>query len=161
MEGKRKEAGSNFRFGRDERSMLWKQELCFPKWAWVHEARGLSDFLRRLKDVTSNDGYDVGYVQLQGPCSDDHLQPPDKDAFLAGCFDILIISDAARLTNYQRSSGRMRDFHRWTKWKGIRIDEAKMLDLAELRTQTPCDDAIRDNPAETNPGLIESGTLER
>ena len=159
LEGKRKKAGSNFRFGRDERSMLWKRDLCFPNWAWVHEVRGLVDFLRSLKDVTSSDGYDVEYVHLQGPCSDDHLQPPDEDAFLGGCSDTLVISDAARLTNYQRSSGRMRNFHGWTKWKRIRVDEGEILKLVELRTQALCDDPIRIDSAEKDSGSIESGML--
>lgn len=159
LEGKCKKAGSNFRFGRDERSMLWKRDSCFPSWAWVHEARGLVGFLRSLKDVTSNDGYDVEYVRLQGPSSDDHLEPPDEDAFLGGCSDTLVISDAARLTNYRRSSGRMRNFHGWTKWKGIRVDEVEMLKLAELRTLALCDDAIRDESTDNDLDLkmVESG----
>ena len=158
IEEKRKKAGSNFRFGRDERSMLWKRDVRFPNWAWVHEAHGLAGFLRRLKDVTSSDGYDVEYVHLRGPCSDDHLQPPDEDAFLDGCSDTLVISDAARLTNYQRSSGLIRNFRGWTKWKRIPVDEAGMLELAKLKTEALCDDAVRVGPTENDLGSIESGT---
>ncbi|KAL8790270.1 MAG: hypothetical protein Q9195_006428 [Heterodermia aff. obscurata] len=148
LEEKRKKAGSNFRFGRDERSMLWKRDSCFPNWAWVHEAHGLVGFLRSLKDVTSKDGYDVEYVHLQGPSSDDHLQPPDEDAFLGGCSDTLVISDAARSTNYQRSSGLMRNFHGWTNWKRIRVDENEMLKLAELKTQAVSHGAIQVDPTD-------------
>ena len=159
LERKRKKAGSNFRFGRDERSMLWKKDPCFPNWAWVYEAPGLVGFLRSLKDVTSNDGYNVEYVHLQGPSSDDHLQPPDEDEFLGVCSDTLVISDAARLTNYRRSSGRMRNFRGWTKWKAIPVDEVEMLKLAELRTKPLCDDAVRVDPTDYKMESDESGTV--
>ena len=157
LEEKCKKDGSNFRFGRDERSLLWKQDSCFPSWAWVLEPRGLVAFLRSLRYVANKDGYAIEYVRLRGPSSDDHLQPPDEDAFLGGCSNTLVISDAARLTNYQRSSGRMRNFYGWTKWERIRVDEVEMFKIVESRTQALCNDAVLVDPTDNDLRWVENG----
>jgi len=122
-----RKAGGSFIFGRDERCMLWKQDLCFPDWAWVYEAGSdtFAGFLSRLKRVAHEDNLEIEFVCLRGPEQNDHISPPGPEEFWYGS-GTLIISDAARLANYQRSSGYMKDFTSYTRWKGLRFEDKSL-----------------------------------
>jgi len=60
-----KEAGATFMFGKDERCLLWKQDLAFPLWAWVryhfafHSPHMLVDLIESrgtyFRDIYSQD----------------------------------------------------------------------------------------------------------
>ena len=132
-----RQAGGSFAFGRDERSMLWKQDMCFPDWAWVYEADSgtFKAFRNRLKEIASEDGFIIEFVPLRGPFDDDHISPPDEDSFSHGA-STLIISDAARLANYQRYSGYLKDFAWYTKWKRVEMDEDLKLSVRQKMQQT-------------------------
>ncbi|KAL9579446.1 MAG: hypothetical protein Q9212_005101 [Teloschistes hypoglaucus] len=119
-------AGGSFAFDRESRCMLWKKDPRFPDWAWVHEGNGsLGDFLARLQEVASEDGFGIDYLSLKGPWENEHLVPWKPDRFCYGS-TMLIISDAARAANYQRSSGKIRDFEGYNKWRGLLTLNASM-----------------------------------
>ncbi|KAL8697326.1 MAG: hypothetical protein Q9201_007178 [Fulgogasparrea decipioides] len=131
-----RKAGGSFAFGGDERCMLWKQDLCFPDWAWVYEGESsaFSGFLDRLREVAKQDNLEIEYLPLQGPSENDHEFPPGQKAFRYGA-STLIINDAARLANYQRSSGFMRDFLSYTKWKAVRFETQSLKQCIQRRMQ--------------------------
>lgn len=51
-------------FGRDERCLLWKQDVAFPEWAWVYEDNNFGEFQKRLQEVMEKDGYRAEFVML-------------------------------------------------------------------------------------------------
>ena len=108
-------------FGRDERCLLWKQDLGFPEWAFVYEdgTKSLDSFLSRLKETIITDGYKLEYVMLYGPETASPDCPPSRTY---GC-EMVMLCDAARRATYQRFSGRIRDFEGCTKWKQVRLDK--------------------------------------
>ena len=152
-----KKAGGSFVFGRDERSMLWKQDLCFPDWAWVYEANKgtLKAFLNRLKEAASEDGFIIEFVPLRGPYEDDHTSPPDEDDFSHGA-STLIISDAARLANYQRSCGYMRNFASYTKWRQVQMEGENLKSSVRQKMQRTLEDRSTIHPQEAS-SMLESG----
>ena len=111
----------NFMFGIDERSLLWKQDICFPPWAWVYNdsTTSFTKFSQRLIRAAEKDGYLLEFVPLYGAEGATPSNPPDP---VYGCKTI-ILSDAARATEYQLSSGRLKDFDGCTKWRGLSINE--------------------------------------
>ncbi|KAL8819475.1 MAG: hypothetical protein Q9191_007728 [Dirinaria sp. TL-2023a] len=151
-------AGGSFVFGREERSMLWKQDFCFPDWAWVYEAGcgTLSGFLSRLKDVASEDGFDIEYILLAGPSKNDHLSPPEDDDFSHGA-TTLIKSDAARLANYQRSCGRIKDFICYTRWKRLPFKVESLKSQVRQNMQRALDDKATIHPEEAYRMLEDAG----
>ena len=114
----------NFMFGIDERSLLWKQDICFPPWAWVYNdsTTYFNKFSQRLIRATGKDGYLLEFVFLYGAGFAAPSSPPDP---VDGCKTI-ILCDAARAAEYQRSSGRLKDFDGCTKWRGLRIREDQL-----------------------------------
>lgn len=98
--------------------MLWKQDRYFPDWAWVYEAKLSSfySFLDSLKRVASEDGLKIEFIRLSGPEDNDykHAYSPHDFHYNART---LIISDAARLANYQRDDGRIINFTSCTPWR--------------------------------------------
>lgn len=126
-----KAEGGEFMFGRDERCLLWKQDLCFPPWAWVYENGTISftTFSERLIRATKKDGYSLEYVPLYGAGIASPSSPPGP---MYGCKTV-IMSDAARAADFQRSSGRLRDFHGCTAWRRIRVDEDKLRQHARAK----------------------------
>ncbi|KAI4240469.1 MAG: hypothetical protein LQ352_007628 [Teloschistes flavicans] len=117
------QAGGSFAFDRETRCMLWKQDLCFPNWAWVYDGNSsFSDWLARLKEVASSDGFVIDYLPLKGPWEDEHKLSHNPAGF---GYDttMRIISDAARPADYQRSSGNIRDFKDYSRWKSLRFHE--------------------------------------
>ena len=118
----------NFMFGIDERSLLWKQDICFPPWAWVYNdsTTSFTSFSKRLIQATEKDGYSLEFVPLYGADIASPSDPPDP---AYGC-KMIILSDAARAAGYQRSSGRLsgrlKDFDGCTKWNGLRIREDQL-----------------------------------
>ena len=114
-------ADGTFMFGRDERCLLWKQDLCFPSWAWVYESSTtpFTTFLERLILVTKKDGFSLEFVPLYGAGIGSPSSPPGP---AYGCKTV-ILSDAARAADFQRSSGRLRDFSGCTKWRRICVDQ--------------------------------------
>lgn len=116
-----KEGDGKFMFGIDERRLLWKQDLCFPPWAWVYEnsTTTFTRFSERLIEATKKDGYALSFVPLYGPDVASPSNPPDP---VYGC-DTIILSDAARVAEYQLFSGRLTNFNGCTKWTGVRVDE--------------------------------------
>lgn len=141
-----RDAGGSFAFSRDDRAMLWKRDLCFPNWAWVHEGRDgtFNPFMKSLKQVASKDGFRIEYVRLRGPTDDDHESPPGLDDF-TGEGTMLIISDAARVANYQRLSGRIQDFYLWKPWKRVNVDVDALSRMMDRRRQV-----------EANEGAVKS-----
>ena len=125
-----------FRFGRAERCFLWKQDVCFPPWAWVYEKSTTSfpTFLDRLAQETQKNGYSIEFVNLYGAGVASPEYPP-RSAY--GCKTI-IMSDVARAANFERSSGRMKDFEGFTKWRRISVNE----DELRRRTRTKVNDAM-------------------
>lgn len=124
-----------FIFGQDERCMLWKQDPNFPPWAWVCEGENntIHGFFNRLKAVAAEDDFEIDYVLLRGPSGDDCKHPPSPDEFGCGA-STLIMSDAARFAEYQRSNGYMRNFHGYSKWKGLRFNQYAMKKYTEWQT---------------------------
>ncbi|KAI4097945.1 MAG: hypothetical protein L6R37_006764 [Teloschistes peruensis] len=138
-------AGGSFAFDRDTRCMLWKQHLHFPDWAWVHESdERFSGFLARLKEVTSADDFEVDYLPLKGPWEYEHISPWHPVDFHYGA-TMLIISDASRAADYQRSSGRIRNFTGYNKWKVLLKLNAHMAkeDVDDDKWSTQADDGHR------------------
>ena len=120
----------NFMFGIDERSLLWKQDICFPPWAWVYNdsTTSFTKFSQRLIQATEKDGYLLEFVPLYGAEIASPSSPPDP---VYGCKTI-ILSNAARAAGYQRSSGRLKDFDGCTKWRGIRIREDQLREIKRV-----------------------------
>ena len=114
----------NFMFGIDERSLLWKQDICFPPWAWVYNdsTTSFTKFSQRLIRATEKDGYLLEFVPLYGAEIATPSSPPDP---VYGC-KITILSDAVRAAGYQRSSGRPKDLDGCSRWRGLRIREAQL-----------------------------------
>ena len=127
-----------FRFGRAERCFLWKQDVCFPPWAWVYEKSTTSfpAFLDRLAQETQKDGYSIEFVNLYGAGVASPEYPPRPPY---GCKTI-IMSDVARAANFERSSGRIKDFEGFTKWRRISVNEAEL----RRRTKTKVNNAMMD-----------------
>ena len=123
-------AGGTFMFGIDERSILWEQDIAFPRWAWVYRdvTRSFSDFLERLKQAAKQDGYNIEFVMMYG-CEIATPEDPPTGAY--DC-EIIIMSDVARRASYQRSNSRIRNFRSCTKWKPVRVDNARLERLARL-----------------------------
>ncbi|KAL8951609.1 MAG: hypothetical protein Q9222_002435 [Ikaeria aurantiellina] len=149
-ERKLQQEGNGFIFDRDERCMLWKRDLCFPHWAWVHEGGNgtFTSFLRRLQQVAHEDGFKIEYVRLTGPNSHDYRSPPGLDWFECGS-ENLIISDAARAADYQRSSGRIKDFSTFSKWKQLPFHEEDWRKTIKSQRQTQDDELLEVLPART------------
>ena len=138
-----KEEDGKFMFGIAERSLLWTQDLCFPPWAWVYNGSQTSftKYSERLIQATKKDGYTLEFVPLYGAGIATPSGPPDP---VYGCKTI-IMSDAARPSDYQHYSGRLRDFYGCTKWKGLAIDKDRLRQYANAKanraamaTQTIC-----------------------
>lgn len=108
-------------FGADERSLLWRQDICFPPWAWVYNDRTTSFriFCQRLIHATEQDGYSLEFVPLYGAGAASSDSPPTP---VFECKRI-ILSDAARVAEYQRSSGRLKDIYGCTKWRRLCFHE--------------------------------------
>ena len=159
--GKCENAGGSFVFGRDERCMLWKQDLCFPDWAWVYEAEcnTFNKFLSRLKGAASDDGFDIEFVPLVGPSRNDHLSPPEDDDFRYGA-TTLIKSDAARLANYQRSCGKMRNFVSYTPWKRVYVREERLRSCVRQKIQRAVENKSTVHPQEAY-RMLEDGMRTR
>ena len=121
LANKVKATKGNFTLGIDERSLLWKQDVCFPPWAWVYNdsTTSFTIFSQRLIHATEQDGYSVEFVPLYGAECASSSSPPDP---VYGCKTI-ILSDAARVAEYQRSSGRLKDIYGCTKWRGLSFRE--------------------------------------
>ena len=120
-----KREDGKFMFGLDERRLLWKQDLCFPPWAWVYENRtncSSTAFGKRLIQATKKDGYKLEFVPLYGADIASPSDPPDP---VYGS-DTIILSDVARAADYQLSSGRLRNFDGCSKWRGIRVNEDEL-----------------------------------
>ncbi len=119
-----KEEDGKFMFGIDERCLLWTQDLCFPPWAWVYNnsATSFTMFSQRLIQATEKDGYSLEFIPSYGAGIATPNSPPNP---VYGCKTI-IMSDAARAADFQRSSGRLRDFDGCTRWSGMRIDEDQL-----------------------------------
>ncbi|KAI4202052.1 MAG: hypothetical protein LQ350_002841 [Teloschistes chrysophthalmus] len=127
---KGQQAGGSFVFDRDTRCMLWKQDQRFPDWAWVHEGDGsFSSLLARLQEVASADGYDIDYLPLKGPWENEHKAPWMQDRYCYGA-TMLLVSDAARAADYQRPSGKIRDFKGYSKWENLFKLNARMAEEA-------------------------------
>ena len=129
-------AGKTFRFGLEERSLLWEQDLAFPSWAWVYrdKTRNFTEFLGRLKQATLEGGFKVEFAMLYGP---EIASPESPPTGAYGC-DIIILGDAGRQASYQRSNGRLRNFVSCTKWTRVRVDK----DLLESHARTKANRAI-------------------
>ena len=126
----------NFMFGINERSLLWKQDICFPAWAWVYNdsTTSFTKFSQRLILAAEKDGYLLEFVPLYGAEGATPSSPPDP---VFGCKTI-ILSDAARAAEYQRSSGRLKDFDGCTKWRGLHIHEEYLRKIVQpLKTLCP------------------------
>ncbi|KAL8688347.1 MAG: hypothetical protein Q9218_005721 [Villophora microphyllina] len=133
--GKGQKAGGSFVFDRDTRCMLWKQDLSFPDWAWVHEGGdSFSGFADQLKEAAGEDGYKIEYLPLKGPWEDEHKSPQGPDDFGYGA-TTLIICDAARPADYQRSSGNIRDFKGYSKWTLLYSKHRPVTGLTQTRLQ--------------------------
>ena len=126
-----KAKNGNFMFGIDERSLLWKQDICFPPWAWVYNdsTTSFTTFSERLKQATEKDGYRLEFVPLYGAEIASPSGPPNP---VYGCKTI-ILSDAARAAEYQLSSGRLRDIYGCTKWRGIRIHKDRLRQQVNIK----------------------------
>ncbi len=113
-----------FMLGIDERCLLWKQDLCFPPWAWVYNnsTTSFKIFSKRLIQATHKDGYSLEFIPLYGAGTASPSNPPGP---VYGC-KMIIVSDAARAADLQRSSGRLKDFWGCTRWRGMRIDEDQL-----------------------------------
>lgn len=149
--GKVRREGGYFMFGRDTRGLLWKQDLCFPPWAWVYEGKSFTPFLQRLSQATEKDGYSLEYVPLYGPQIGSPSNPPDP-AF--GCKTI-IMSDAARRAEFQRSSGRLRDFSGCTEWRRVHVDEDELRWHAKAKAKHALQAMKTIKPLETLNMLID------
>ena len=127
-----------FTFRREERCYLWKNDSHFPEWAWVFEpsneaARNgithkFSEFTHNLRASTKKDGYEVKFVYLFGP---DHMTT--KSSWDVS--HLTLLCDAARKADYQRSSGRLKDFENFTSWKRLEFDNDELELLQRKRTQ--------------------------
>ena len=116
VDKKVKRKDGRFMFGIDERCHLWKSDLGFPSWAWIYNdsTTSFTEYSKRLIQATKKDGYSLEFVPLYGAESATPSSPPDP---VFGCKTI-ILSDVARAAEYKRSSGRLRDFVGYTKWRG-------------------------------------------
>ena len=125
-----KAENGKFMFGIEERCLLWKQDLCFPAWAWVYNKSGQSfaKFSERLLQVVEKDGFSLEFVPLYGA----GIASPDSPPSPAYGCKTIIMTNAARRADFQRSSGRLRDFEGCTKWRGIRINKDRLRHNAEL-----------------------------
>lgn len=122
-------------FGREERCHLWKNDPNFPEWAWVFEAAEknsvsgkFTTFTSNLEAATSADGYKIEFIYLYGS---DRMTPqsgwePER---------ITLLSDAARIAEYQRSSGRLKDFNNFTPWKRVGINRNQLENLQRAKAQ--------------------------
>ena len=119
-----------FRFGRDERCFLWKQDVCFPPWAWVYEKStdSFEGFLERLIQATQKDGYSIEISMLYGAGIGSPDNPPNP---VFGCKTI-IISDVARAADFECSSDGIENFVGCTKWVKASINETKLWRRAKV-----------------------------
>ena len=120
-----------FMFGRDERCFLWKQDVCFPPWAWVYEKSTASfqGFLERLIQATQKDGYSIEVLILYGAGIGSPGNPPNP---VFGCKTI-IMSDVARAANFECSSDGIENFFGCTKWERILINEHELWRRATMK----------------------------
>ena len=146
-------------FGIDERSILWEQDVAFPRWAWVYRdpSGSFSGFIDRLKQATKHDGLDIEFVMMYGSEIGSPHKPP-TGAY--GC-DTVIMGDIARRASYQRSSGRLKDFHSCTRWKRISVNKDQLESIARpkaYRAMLRMQNNLL-NEAETKPedGVSEEG----
>ncbi|KAM0800312.1 hypothetical protein BDR22DRAFT_789758, partial [Usnea florida] len=111
-------------FGRDERCFLWKQDVCFPPWAWVYEKSTASfqEFLERLIQAGQKDGYSIEVLMLYGAGIGSPGDPPNP---VFGCKTI-IMSDVARAAGFECSPNGIENFVGCTKWKRPSINEDKL-----------------------------------
>jgi len=151
-----KKAGGQFMFGLDERSLLWEQDLAFPGWAWVYRdrTREFSAFLERLRQAIKKDGYEIEFVMLYGP---EIGSPEDPPKSVYGC-QFIIMSDAGRRADYQRSNGRLKDFQHCTRWKRVRVDKDQLERCARSRAQDAVTRRQTINPNDAQ-SMLEDGML--
>ena len=127
--------GTSLMFGREERCQLWKKDPNFPEWAWVFKAaERISDlhpfttFTLDLKAAAAADGYQVEFIFLYGS---DRMTPQSGSE----PEHITLLCDAARVADYQRSCGRLKDFANFTPWKRLNIDREQLTVLHRAKAQ--------------------------
>ena len=120
-----------FMFGRTERCFLWKQDVCFPPWAWVYEKStdSFEGFLERLIQATQKDGYSIEVLILYGAGRGSPENPPNP---VLGCKTI-IMSDVARAADFECSSDGIENFVGCTKWVKISINEDELWRRARVK----------------------------
>lgn len=99
-------------------------------------------------------GYRIEFVMLYGPDRASTRTPPDAPY----SFGMMIMSNAAREAQYQRSSGRLKDLSDCTRWKPVHINKERLEGLAGVKAlqrlltlHTICSDELR--------RMLEDGTL--
>lgn len=145
-----REAGGSFAFGHEERCMLWQNDQGFPDWAWAYQDDGACSCyqsLIRLQKAAGKDGFQIEFVTLIGPCYHEEDIPPDSDNFNLGA-DTLIISDAARVADFQRPDGSIGDFDGFTPWARLRLDEENLLVQIREDMQRMFEDSHRSDATE-------------
>ena len=117
-------------FGLNERCLLWKRDPGFPKWAWVFEgvSRNFSAFRSDLKAATSKDGYEVEFINLYGP---DCVSP----RYFPDIGQTILVCDAARAADFQRSNGRLKNFRKFTNWRGVNVDKMQLEILLRAKAE--------------------------
>ena len=127
--------GTSLMFGREERCHLWKKDPNFPEWAWVFEdaernsaSHKFTRFTTDLQAATAADGYEVEFLFLYGS---DRMTPQSGWELE----HITLLCDAARVADYQRSSGRLTDFTNFTPWKRVDIDRSQLTALHKAKAQ--------------------------
>lgn len=148
-----REEDGKFMFGRDERCLLWKQDICFPPWAWVYEksTTSFTTFFERLIQATKKDGYTLELVPLYGPGIGSPSNPPNT-AFRC---ETMIMSDAARAAEFQLFSGRLRDFSGCTKWRRVLVDQEELRRHAKAKASHALQAMKTISPPETHSMLID------
>ena len=141
-------------FGRNERSLLWKREPEFPKWAWVYEdgPKQFHEFLCQLKEKTTSDGFKTEYVVLHGPGYASPRHPPNS---IYGC-EMVMICDAARKASYQRTCGRIRSFEGCTKWEQAKVNPEQRKNFAYAKALRASNGMYTTSPKEAVDMLEDS-----
>ena len=118
-------------FGRDERCFLWKQDVCFPPWAWVYEKStpSFQEFLERLIQAAQKDGYSIEVMILYGAGIGSPENPPNP---VFGCKTI-IMSDVARAADFFCSSEGIENFCGCTKWERISFNDSEIWRRAKMK----------------------------
>ncbi len=129
-----------FKFSREDRGRLWKEDERLPQWVWVYEdsSNEWMEFRRRLKKKTRSAGYELEYVLLFGP--DPMLYANEStvdldDQYRSSDYDKVLVCDVSRQAGSPDKSAELRPLYGFEPWKKLELDEQVLEGEASAEAQ--------------------------